>query len=209
MALHGFLTKKRSSWPAVVSLLAGISVAGLFLIHTVFYPKIPISIRFGIFNALALGSLSPLGLYLLPAWKLRSVFVLRPAWEFFAGSFAVYLCLIWLLTGINQMMPTSGFRFRFDAFSSLLLLLGALSAPLLEEVLFRELLPSLFGKEPYFVGHLMGSILFAASHLPSSLEMFFYYVLAGGLLAVLRIQSGGLAYGLATHALANGVVALL
>ncbi|PKL29947.1 MAG: CPBP family intramembrane metalloprotease domain-containing protein, partial [Spirochaetae bacterium HGW-Spirochaetae-10] len=84
-----------------------------------------------------------------------------------------------------------------------ILSLGALLAPLLEEIFFRELLPGSVGRSPHFAGHLGSAVLFAVLHLPVDGWQFLYYLMAAATLSLLRILSGNLLWPIAVHSAAN------
>ncbi|MCB1308451.1 MAG: CPBP family intramembrane metalloprotease [Leptospiraceae bacterium] len=200
---------KRSSWPMICSMVGMILTGFLFIAHLITQPDIADTTRLALFQAPILGSLAPLTLYLLPPYRLRILFQPRASLETIIVMFFCTLGLIWTLVyiGFEDVLPAQSSR--LDRFSFAILFLGAISAPLLEEIVFREFIPTLLGPAPHYAGHLLAIILFAIAHLPSTYTMFGLYLLAAGFLAVIRIQSETLFYCLLSHAIANGGILLL
>jgi len=203
-ALRSDSRRTASAWPALLSaILTAIGTS-----FWIFYPeRVPDAIRTALFTPVMLGALAPISLYLIPGYRLRILFRWPGRIESYAIFAGVTLALIWLVSLIG-MEEIAGIV-RQNRVTLIVLALGAGSAPLLEEVLFRELIPSLVGDSPHLVGHTISVLVFAAAHLPSSPYMFFLYVLAGALLSVLRIQSTGLFLPLLAHCSANVIVVLL
>ncbi|MCE9597010.1 MAG: CPBP family intramembrane metalloprotease [Spirochaetia bacterium] len=203
-ALSREISRERRALPALLSILACMIGVLLWFI----YPdRLPEHTRLALFAPMLLGGLAPLALYFVPPHRLRALFRLPDQGESFVVFVCVTLALIWLISLIG-MEDFIGVIHQ-DRLTLLILLLGAGLAPLLEEILFRELLPGLVGRSPYFAGHAASVLVFALAHFPSSGSMLCYYVLAGGFLSVLRIQTGGLLLPLAAHAIANITVVLV
>ncbi len=189
----------RSIWPAALSVLVILGSAALWFFQS--SRSMPEPLRLMLFAPLAMTSAAPLSLYLIAPYRLRILFRPPPHPESYAMAVIASIFLVWLIFLIGE---GQGGVVRIDRLTFAILLLGAIGAPLLEEVLFRELLPSI-GPDP-LLGHALSVIVFALAHFPDSPEMFVLYVLSGGFLAALRIESGGLALPVAAHMLANGVV---
>lgn len=203
-ALRLDISRERRGLPAIITLI----LLGLGILLWFIYPaKLPEHTRLALFAPLLLGALSPIALYFLPPHRLRSLFRLPTTPESFLIFVGVTLALIWLVSLIGMEEFTG--VIHQDHLTLAILLLGAGLAPLLEEILFRELLPGLAGKSPHFVGHCASVLLFALAHFPSGGTMLFYYILSGGFLSVLRIQTGGLLLPLAAHSIANIAVVIV
>lgn len=188
-------------WPVLAFFTAALLFVALFVLHSWKLPALPVNTRILIFSPLLLGTFAPLSFYLLPNYRLRALFRLSLDPETLAISFFSFLGLIWTLFEINWAGAVS--YGRPSGLTLLVLALGAACAPLLEELFFRELVPATMGKPPYYAGHLLGSALFALSHVPGSGKIFFYYMIAGLFLSLVRVRSGGLLYPVLIHSLAN------
>lgn len=205
-SLYKYLQIKIPGWPIILSIIFLVTGSILIVLHFVIYPKITTRFHFEIFSVLLIGIVSPLMIYFLPWYKRKILFNLQLNFTMIFISFIIYLALIWLLVEINQ----SYFKnFSFPFLSTIILLFAVMTAPLFEEIVFRELLPSFFGKDPFYFGQLISAILFATAHMPDNLEMFILYFIASALLGMLRILSGGLIYGFIVHSIANAVVLLV
>ncbi|MBL8021979.1 MAG: CPBP family intramembrane metalloprotease [Leptospirales bacterium] len=203
-ALRRDISRERRGLPALLSILLLVSGTVLWVIYPT---RLPEHTRLVLFAPLLLGALSPLALYFLPPHRIRALFHLPDRPESFLVFVGATLALIWLVSLIG-MEDFSGVIHQ-DRLTLFILVLGAGLAPLLEEVLFRELLPGLAGKSPHFIGHCASVLLFALAHFPSSGTMLAYYILSGGFLSLLRIQTGGLLLPLAAHSIANIAVVLV
>ncbi|MCB1172804.1 MAG: CPBP family intramembrane metalloprotease [Leptospiraceae bacterium] len=164
--------------------------------------------RLLVYNGLVLAVLAPWAIGWFPVWQRRLLLGVEWRWEWVFSSFLVYIALLWLLIEINSSALAGPVR-GFVLSRWIILVSGALAAPLFEEIVFRQLLPSLFGSDPYWGGQVTASVLFALAHLPVDGSMFLLYWLAALLLALLRIQTGSLVWGIGAHSLANLVVLLL
>lgn len=171
---------------------------GLFLIFQAFsHTKSDIA---GVFAPLFLATLGPLALYMIPKYKLSNLFGF-PNMGSLVFAFFASLGLLWTLLFINSNDPAIGQR--PDRITLLILAFGASLAPILEEICFREIIPSWFGREPHYIGHLISAILFSVSHLPRDPMGFGLYAIAGAFLSGVRLQSGGLILPIVVHGLAN------
>ena len=195
-----------SPFPFMLFGFMSLCFIALFFLHVQKYPALSIMSSAVIFTPLFLGVFAPLSLYLLPQYRLRILF--RPALspESLVVSFVSFLgllfCLVFIGLENRALSPVKG-AWTPAGFSFFIYCLGAITAPLLEEVFFREVIPSLFGAPPHYVGHMVGATLFALAHIPGSTSMFLYYLVAALFLAVVRQQTGGLLYPLLVHSLAN------
>lgn len=196
-----------SSIPVLVSAVGGLLAVLLLAYHIVSIPNMGAATRLTVFVPLLLGVLSPLSLHLLGAVRSRELFRWQLSAESAAVVFACFMGLLWTLYFIGE--SGIGMGRRPTGLTLLALTLGAISAPLLEEVFFRELIPTMFGRHPHYLGHLVGSVLFALAHVPSDFVMLLEYVLAGLFLSVARSQSGGLLYPFMIHSAANATHQLL
>ena len=202
------LRTRQSTWPAFLSFALGVLFFGLIVLHFVQRPGLPLWIRAELFTPLFVAALAPLSLYLLAPYRSRELF--RPTfnWEKTAAAGLASLGLLWILFEI-RVDGGIAFLFRPDSLSWTILFLGGLIGPVAEEVVFRELLPSLFGGAPHYAGHFASALLFAAAHVPDSPTMFFLHVLAALILSGLRLNTDGLFWPTVVHATANGGVLLL
>lgn len=189
--------EREHSWPAALSAGLFVLAAALFVAHAVLRPEQPFLYLLSLFGPLLIGCISPLMLYLLPAY--RRVGLFSPSGFLYAPP--AFVALLWLLFLINTSSDIPIARLPFFELS--ILSLGALLAPLLEEIFFRELLPGSVGRSPHFAGHLGSAVLFAVLHLPVDGWQFLYYLMAAATLSLLRILSGNLLWPIAVHSAAN------
>ncbi len=198
--LHRALRTGHGSGPLVASVLLGLTALVLIVLHAIQIPHMSLPTRSVLLTPLCLAALSPLALYLLAPY--RTALLFRAATSFRAAGAAViaYVVLLWTLYFIDQ---EQGSHLQLDWYSQLLLILGACGAPLLEEIVFRELVPVSVGRDPHYFGHGLAILVFAGLHFPLTLEMFALYCIAAFALAEVRLQSDGLLYGTLAHAAAN------
>ena len=160
-----------------------------------------------LFGPLFIGCASPASFELIARYRLPVLF----SWQSFQVGFLYavpgFVSLVWLLFLINTetQLPYS----RLPVFEMSVLVAGAMLAPVLEEVVFRELIPTAVGVSPHFLGHLCAALLFTVLHLPASVDQFVYYFLAASTLSLLRILSGGLIWPIVVHSLANLTILLV
>ncbi len=204
--VHRATANKNSPWPMALSLAVGILSVGLMLIHTAQVPLMAWSNRSLLFAPLLLATIAPLTLYLLPRYRLSALFLPRFDPQSLIAAVLCYVGLIWILFFIGE-EQTGGQGFvRLDTLSLLVYSVGAFFAPLLEEIVYREFLPSIDGRPPHYIGHFIGALLFAASHLPDTPELFVLNLSAALLLSGVRLFSGGLLWCYLAHAAANVTV---
>ena len=198
-ALLKNISSVRSIWPGMygISLLC----TAIVLFAAV---DLPVVLRIQVFAPIGIGIFGVFALYFLEPWRMRFLFRIPDA-NSLPGLVVGCLLLVWLIFGIGEREASGALRI-----ARLLLVplaIGALCAPLAEEILFRELLVRAAG--PYTgAGHCFSVVLFAALHMPSDLEMGVLYVLSGAVLAVLRLTSDSLSVPLAAHSLANFIVTM-
>ncbi len=207
--LRSLLGERRARWPLAVSAAFAVLFGILFPVHVLWKPGFPMDLRILLFQPLFLAIFAPLSLYLLSPIRLRSLFAAGPRFSTALMTLLVFLFLLWALAFIGVEQRKGGAVASLDVLATIIFVVGAVAAPLLEEVLFRELFPGLFGRLLY-VGHLFSAALFAVAHLslgPWSVNMFLWYLFAGLALSALRIYSEGLLAPFVAHALANGVIA--
>ncbi|MEQ9362837.1 MAG: CPBP family intramembrane glutamic endopeptidase, partial [Leptospirales bacterium] len=204
-SLRRYLSERHGPLPLLLTLGLGILAAALIVVHMIQVPQMSVATRGTLLTPLFLAVIAPLTLYLLRPYQMLTLF--RPALSFRASGSAVaaFIVLIWTLYFLDV---AQGSHLRLDWFSQALLLAGAFGAPLLEEVVFRELVPGFFGREPHYFGHFIAMTAFAILHFPISAGMFALYFIAAFALAEVRIQSDGLLYGTLAHALANITIIL-
>jgi membrane protease YdiL (CAAX protease family) len=180
----------------------------LLIVHSLLNYNYNINTRIILFTPLFLGIMAPVLMAALPAYRIRMLFrfTIDPAQ--LPMLFLAFMGTVWMIAFI-RISEKPAFYTPLDSFSLGVLFLGAISAPLLEETFFRELLPGMFGRSPYWIGHLLSAILFSAGHLPSGWEMAFYYILSGLFLSMARIFSGRLIYPVMIHSAANGIMVFM
>jgi membrane protease YdiL (CAAX protease family) len=192
-------------WSAI-SLCCLLAWLAIFGYHSTQY-ELPALLRLDLFMPLLLAALSPLSIYFIPVYRLKSIFSLRITAINLAITGSCALALVWTLAFIGMeekapAMPLRGWHF-------MIVFAGAIFAPLLEEVFFRELLPGLVGSDPHFAGHFLAAVLFALAHFPSSTLMFLLYFMAAAFLSLIRLGTGSLGATVAAHSLANAAILLL
>ncbi len=191
-------------FPALLCLLGFCILGAGMVLQLVTDPGMSINLRIQIFSPLFLGAVSPLALYFLPAYRIRFLFRFPKELPEVLYAVACFIGLLWTLTFIGRLDRSA--VYHPSGWTLFFLCLGAASAPLLEEVLFRELLPSMIARPPHFFGHALSAALFSISHLPGDLETASLYVMSALFLSVLRIQTEGLLFPFLAHAAANVVV---
>lgn len=198
LALRADITTKRSLYPGIAGVL-------LFLFSVLLFSvvSLPVVLRLQVFAPLGLGVGGAFALYLLEPWKLKYLFRMPP-WSSLISVVIGTVLLIWLIYSIGELEPGGSFRMNRLLLASLLV--GVASAPLAEEIFFRELLLRVSGSAA--VGHCISVVLFAAVHMPTSLEMGVLYALSGAVLSVLRASTDTLSAPLAAHSAANTIVTL-
>lgn len=98
----------------------------------------------------------------------------------------------------------------FQSTPVILLVVGALfSAPILEEILFRGLIPQKLFPKHELIGLIVGSILFGFFHGPTNIGSFILYAGMGGVLALVVYQTKHLEMGILAHMLRNGIAILV
>ncbi|MBE7439800.1 MAG: CPBP family intramembrane metalloprotease [Spirochaetales bacterium] len=204
--LGQILSARHSPLLAILTFLLLLTTGAMFSYHSLHFSMSPLT-RWTLFTPWIFASLAPLALYFLPAYRARLLF----RWQIDATgiltTFAMSIALIWTLAFIG--MQDKGPVMKLTGIHFWILASGAVTAPLLEEILFRELIPGMVGRSPHFAGHILSALLFTALHLPSTLLMGWLYFMAAALLALIRIQTDGLLYPLLAHALANGTIVVL
>jgi membrane protease YdiL (CAAX protease family) len=194
--------------PFQLVLISAVIVGAVFMLHRLVAPSFPDYLRLRLFTPMILGALSFLTFYMVPPYRLYPLF--RPSLER-AEIIALpvtFIGLLWTLTYIQfETDPSRVYHPR--GMELLILLAGAVWAPLLEEILFREVIPSMFGGADQLIGHVPSMILFSLAHLPSTWDEALLYFIAGTFLSMLRYLTGGLFYPLLVHAAANAVMVLV
>lgn len=212
LELHMMIAGRAPRWPMLLTISGAVAFGALFLLHMLLVPRVSMTLRLELFNVFFLAAVAPLTLYLLRPYRLRQLFHWRVGADSIAATFFVFLGLLWALFFVGLEQRSSYVVFRPDVFSLLILCVGALGAPLLEETLFRELIPGILGRAPHYAGHALSATLFALAHLPGgvvSWEVFVWNLTAGLLLSALRIHSDRLLYPLIAHSGANLATVLL
>lgn len=189
----------RSVWPGLYGSLILLVTFGFFLAV-----DLPLPLRLQVFAPLGIAFGGAMALYLLEPWRLRFLFRMPDA-KSLPGGLVASVLLVWLIFAIGE--RETGGSLRLERTLLAALLLGAVTAPLAEEILFRELLVRIGGTN-LAIGHLLSIALFAAMHMPSDVEMTVLYVLCGSVLSVLRYASDTLSLPLAAHSLANFIVTM-
>jgi membrane protease YdiL (CAAX protease family) len=189
----------RSVWPGVYGATLLCLTLALFAIV-----QLPIYLRLQVFSPLGIGIGGAFALYFLEPWRLRFLFRL-PGPASVPAAVVGCLLLVWLIFAIGE--HDSGGSARIQRLLLVPLALGALVAPLAEEILFRELLVRIAGTYTG-IGHIVSILLFAVLHLPSTPEMAVLYILSGAILSVLRYATDTLSVPLAAHSMANFIVTM-
>ena len=98
----------------------------------------------------------------------------------------------------------------FQSTPVILLVVGAVfSAPILEEILFRGLIPKKLFPQHELIGLVVGSILFGFFHGPTNIGSFILYAGMGGVLALVVHQTKRLEMGILAHMLRNAIAILV
>ena len=98
----------------------------------------------------------------------------------------------------------------FQSTPVILIVMGALfSAPILEEILFRGLIPKKLFPQHELIGLVVGSILFGFFHGPTNIGSFILYAGMGGVLAWVVHQTKRLEMGILAHMLRNTIAILV
>ena len=98
----------------------------------------------------------------------------------------------------------------FQSTPVILLVVGAVfSAPILEEILFRGLIPKKLFPQHELIGLVVGSILFGFFHGPTNIGSFILYAGMGGVLAWVVHQTKRLEMGILAHMLRNAIAILV
>ena len=216
LTLHALLKADHPGWPAMLA-LGGFAICVLsFIVHSQLVPGMDAGLQIQLFGTLLMGVLAPLMFYFLSRPRRR--LLMRPAFrlDWIALSFLVYLAGLWLMFHINVLDGNTR-RLVGNPFSLVILFIAVATAPLLEELIFRELLPSLIGRDPYFIGQAISALVFAALHMTGTggltpenrALMFLLYFIVSGLFAALRITTGSLLYGFIVHACINCMTLVL
>lgn len=102
------------------------------------------------------------------------------------------------LEGLFQHMPV------------VLVVVGAVfSAPILEEIIFRGLIPKKLFPRHDVIGLVVGSVLFGLFHGPTNIGSFVLYAGMGGVLAFVVYKTKRLEMGILAHMLRNGLAILI
>jgi membrane protease YdiL (CAAX protease family) len=148
----------------------------------------------GIIGLIILLTFSPYELYFLFRFSYK-------IYHNFLSLFVLYI-IIYLLYTINELE-----KIKINLYYPIekwILFLGIISAPILEECIFRYYIPNMIGKS-YFrqiVGHLISNVVFAILHLPNW-EQGILYFLCGMFLSLLVITTQRLFYALIVHIISN------
>jgi len=199
---------RRPVWPVYLFGIGLVAFVAVFSIHTAMFPQLLFFRRAELFSPLMSGLFSFLFLLLLAPHRLRILFRLPLRFEEWGLTLLVFIGLIWIIASIR--LEETLFTLRIDRFSTVILFTGVVTAPLLEEIFFREMLPSVFGPPDSLIpGHLISALLFGLAHLPTGGTMALLYGMAALLLSTLRINTGRLSFPYLAHAAANGVTLFL
>lgn len=187
-------------WVAILLVAAAAAVISFWREH----PRWPVTTILSFAGPLLVAAWSPLSLRLLSPTKREALFQVRFTPGLALTIVPSFVALLWLLFWVNDAAVPA----RLAGIELVALLVAASLGPLLEEVVFREIIPAAPGPNLAPVGHAVSALLFALMHVPSSGSQFLYYLLAAATLSLLRMLSGGLFWPIVVHALAN-VVSLL
>jgi len=132
--------------------------------------------------------------------------------SFFNLKSVIWLVLSYLVSiGINIFAANQvALQSLFQNTPVILIVVGALfSAPILEEILFRGLIPKKLFPKHELIGLIVGSILFGFFHGPTNIGSFILYAGMGGVLALVVYQTKHLEMGILAHMLRNGIAILV
>lgn len=214
--LHAILKSGQPAWPAMLAVAGFMVCVCTFILHAILIPDLAPRLQIELFGTLLMGVLAPLLFYFLSRPRRRMLMQPPFRLDWVALSFLSYLAGLWLMFHINVLDGNTS-KLAGNAFSLSILFIAVASAPLLEEIVFRELLPSLFGRDPYYLGQTISAFVFAALHMTGTggmspkdrIAMFTLYLIASGLFAALRIMTGSLLYGFIVHAAINCMTLVL
>lgn len=80
---------------------------------------------------------------------------------------------------------------------------AVIAAPLVEEIACRALIPDAFSGKFIFVGHALGTLVFAYLHMPTNLGSWVIYAGMGAVLAFVRYRTGRLEDSILAHGFNN------
>ncbi len=191
----------------VLTFVAGMVVSGatVILVRQA-EPRVGWLSLAAILTPLLLTAAGPLALLLLRPYQARTLFRFRAELLPWVLTAVCAVGLMWVLSfiGFSDRTPP-----RLPSAILIFVVFGAAGAPLLEEIFFREIIPSIFGKSPHAFGHVVSALLFAAAHMPDSVGMGFLYFAAAAALGALRVETNSLGYPVLAHSTANVAVLLL
>ena len=157
---------------------------------------------FSLFWPYAMGILGILMLFTLHPYELYFLFRISKNVFHYLISIVMFYLLVYLLFKINQIeKPLFNVYYNIEKW---ILTIGIFSAPILEESVFRYLIPNLFGRDFFrqIVGHFVSNLIFSVLHLPN-FEQGTLYFLCGMALSLLRILTDRLIFCVIVHSLAN------
>ncbi len=183
-----------------------------YLLHKTWEPKIGDALRLQLLAPALLGAFSLLVVRILPRYQIPALFSLKLSMNNALILLPGFIGLLWVMAYLKlQVNPALLFRPR--GLSLVILSYGAATAPLMEEVIFRQIIPYMIWSprrpDTLLLAHSISATLFALAHLPDTLTLFVLYIFAGLFLSGIRMISGGLSYPLISHILANEVAILL
>ena len=122
---------------------------------------------------------------------------------------SIFAAIIMVLEG-QLSGTTTALQNLFQSTPVVLLIVGAVfSAPILEEIIFRGLIPQKLFPKHELIGLIVGSILFGFFHGPTNIGSFVLYAGMGGVLALVVHQTKRLEMGILAHMLRNAIAILV
>jgi len=182
-------------------LLFILSFLGFFVYYILNFSFSPFFV-FSLFWPYAMGILGILMLFTLQPYELYFLFRLSKNMFHYLISIVMFYLLVYLLFTINQIeKPNFNVYYPVEKW---ILTIGIISAPILEEIIFRYSIPNLFGRDFFrqVVGHYVSNLIFSVLHLPN-FEQGILYFLCGMALSLLRIFTDRLIFCVMVHSLAN------
>lgn len=197
---------------------------GLVPIGIFFFEAIPLSIIFVLVGlegkafilATAIGKLLMVIAVLYSCKKLEINLFEKINFKWYFIVFVVLAALLNVLKGIPLSMIFGQTETVNGA--SLMNLMGAniiyfvsytvLTAPFIEEVIFRGVMMKYLSKNHMWVGYLISSILFSLIHIPTDWFSFFNYFSTGLIMGGVYLLTKDLRWSIAAHILNNGIAVL-
>ena len=88
---------------------------------------------------------------------------------------------------------------------ALLFTMTVIGAPVIEEVIFRGLIPAIFSEKWRWIGYVIGAILFGLAHHPNTAGAAIQYIGMGAVFSLVAYFGKRLEYSIFLHMLHNGI----